>query len=70
MPSILLGFIIKKVSKDSFMSRVHHSLEDLLAQLGLCSDSESIENFIDYHWPIPNEVALFRATIPRQFLHH
>ncbi|MGV1018001.1 MAG: DUF2789 family protein [Fluviibacter phosphoraccumulans] len=62
MPSILLGFIIKKVSKDSFMSRVHHSLEDLLAQLGLCSDSESIENFIDYHWPIPNEVALFRAT--------
>ena len=45
------------------MSHVHHSLEDLFAQLGLNSDTESIEKFISDHRPLPNEVALYRATI-------
>lgn len=45
------------------MSHVHHSLEDLFAQLGLNSDAESIENFISYHRPLPNEVALYRAGL-------
>ncbi|MFM9155739.1 MAG: DUF2789 family protein [Polynucleobacter victoriensis] len=45
------------------MSHVHHSLEDLFAQLGLSSDAESIERFISEHRPIPNEVALYRASI-------
>lgn len=45
------------------MSHVHHSLEDLFAQLGLNSNLESIEDFISQHRPLPNEVALYRATI-------
>lgn len=45
------------------MNYVHHSLEDLFAQLGLNSDTESIENFISHHRPLPNEIALYRATI-------
>lgn len=35
------------------MSHVHHSLEDLFAQLGLNSDLESIEDFISQHRPLP-----------------
>lgn len=45
------------------MKHVHHSLEDLFAQLGLASDAESIDNFISHHRPLPNEVALYRAVI-------
>lgn len=45
------------------MSHVHHSLEDLFAQLGLNSDAVSIERFIAQHRPIPNDVALYRAGI-------
>lgn len=45
------------------MKHVNRSLEDLFAQLGLKSDHESIEQFITQHHPIPNEVALYRATI-------
>ncbi len=44
------------------MSHVHHSLEDLFAQLGLNSDTASVENFIAQHRPLPNEVALYRAA--------
>jgi predicted Zn-dependent protease with MMP-like domain len=45
------------------MSHPHHSLEDLFAQLGLQSDPDAIERFITQHRPLPNEVALYRATI-------
>ena len=45
------------------MSHVHHSLEDLFAQLGLNSDTASVETFIAQHRPLPNEVALYRAAI-------
>lgn len=45
------------------MSRVHHSLEDLFAQLGLNNDAASIDAFITKHHPLPNEVALYRAPI-------
>ena len=45
------------------MSHAHHSLEDLFAQLGLKSDPDAIERFITQHHPLPNEVALYRATI-------
>lgn len=45
------------------MSRVHHSLEDLFAQLGLNNDAASIDAFIAKHHPLPNEVALYRAPI-------
>ena len=45
------------------MSHVHHSLEDLFAQLGLNSDADSIDVFIANHRPLPNEVALYRAPI-------
>ena len=45
------------------MKHIHHSLEDLFAQLGLNSDMESIESFIAQHRPLPNEAALYRAPI-------
>lgn len=45
------------------MKHVHHNLEDLFAQLGLPNDSASIEAFISKHCPLPNEVALYRASI-------
>lgn len=45
------------------MKHVHHSLEDLFAQLGLNSDTASIDSFINQHRPLPNEVALYRAPI-------
>lgn len=45
------------------MGNAHHSLEDLFAQLGLQNDQESIEAFITQHHPLPNEVALYRASI-------
>jgi len=45
------------------MSHVHHSLEDLFAQLGLKSDLESVEKFISQHRPLPNDMALYRAPI-------
>jgi len=41
----------------------HRSLEDLFAQLGLKSDTASVERFIAQHRPLPNEVALYRAAI-------
>ena len=44
------------------MSQVHHSLEDLFAQLGLKNDPVSIDAFITQHHPLPNEVALYRAA--------
>ena len=45
------------------MKHVHHNLEDLFAQLGLNSDTASIDSFITQHRPLPNEVALYRAPI-------
>lgn len=45
------------------MSHVHHSLEELFAQLGLNSDLNAIEDFVAKHRPLPNEVALYRAAI-------
>lgn len=39
-----------------------HSLSSLFDQLGLDSDDSSIENFVDFHKPIPGEIELHKAT--------
>ena len=45
------------------MNYMHHSLEDLFAQLGLNNDSNAIEQFIAEHRPLASDVALYRASI-------
>lgn len=63
-PSVLPFYLVINLLSRSFvMSQVHYSLEDLFAQLGLKNDSASIESFISQHHPLPNEVALYRASI-------
>ena len=44
------------------MSHVHHSLDELFAQLGLNSDPDAGEEFVSNNRPLPNEVALYRAS--------
>lgn len=39
-----------------------HTMSDLFAQLGLPSDdSAAIDEFIEAHRPLPNDIALYRA---------
>ena len=38
-----------------------HTMNNLLAQLGLPSDDVAIEQFITAHRPLDNDIALYRA---------
>ncbi|MCB1930975.1 DUF2789 domain-containing protein [Accumulibacter sp.] len=38
-----------------------HTISNLFAQLGLPADPAAIEEFIDCHRPLANEIALYRA---------
>ncbi|WP_291991675.1 DUF2789 domain-containing protein [Candidatus Accumulibacter sp. ACC003] len=38
-----------------------HTMTNLFAQLGLAADPAAIEEFIDRHRPLANDVALYRA---------
>jgi hypothetical protein len=51
------------IKKGKAMNRVQHSILDLFAQLGLDNDPQSIERFVTNHRPLPNEVALYRASL-------
>lgn len=44
------------------MDANQHTMSNLFAQLGLPADALSIEEFINLHRPLGNEVALYRAT--------
>ncbi|HET8731059.1 MAG TPA: DUF2789 domain-containing protein [Moraxellaceae bacterium] len=43
------------------MERSFHRFSDLFEQLGLPSDAAAIDNFLDRHSPLPDEVALADA---------
>jgi hypothetical protein len=60
-PTFLLGYLLSP--RSVAMSKAHFSLEDLFAQLGLNNDPASIDTFISQHHPLPNEIALYRASI-------
>ncbi|MBT9523096.1 MAG: DUF2789 domain-containing protein [Dechloromonas sp.] len=38
-----------------------HTMANLFAQLGLPTDAVALENFIDTHRPLDNEIPLYRA---------
>lgn len=44
------------------MEPTNHSLNELFAQLGLPSDSKSIEDFIAAHGPLPDDIPLADAS--------